>query len=347
MNVVSTTLQALPHVRMTSVAAEAQATESGADFEILLEIRGHPLRLLVHEKRYAYPRDIHALIRQLTFPCSRKSETPCLPMLVTPALPMSSREILREANIAYADSSGSLYLAFGESLFYVDRPVPHIPIRKIFNIYKGKTVQVLHVLLAMPERPWHIGELAAEAGVAPSLVHKVFQILEDQLWMERIGQGPKVVRLLRDPGALLNAWRAEHSLKQYDFLSYYGWAQTPHALRNALSSALEEMGSEYALTLSSGAEFVAPFVTGVEKLSLLVPNTVPIQQIRERLKFQPVDAGANVQFFVTKHEAPLLRRRRIDNIWVASDIQLYLDLWASPARGKEQAEHLCRERLSF
>jgi len=37
--------------------------------------------------------------------------------------------------------------------------------------------------------------------------------------------------------------------------------------------------------------------------------------------------------------------RRIDGLPVVSDIQLYLDLYGYPVRGREQAEHLFQKRL--
>jgi len=45
--------------------------------------------------------------------------------------------------------------------------------------------------------------------------------------------------------------------------------------------------------------------------------------------------------------APLLFRQRVHDAWVASDVQLYRDLWAWPRRGREQAAHLRAERLTF
>jgi hypothetical protein len=155
------------------------------------------------------------------------------------------------------------------------------------------------------------------------------------------------VRFLREPAALLNAWREEHSLKRYQVRSFFGWAQSPALLRRNVVKALEEAGTEYALTLSSGAELVAPFVTGIEKVSVLVPNNSTWDVVIRNGKFEPTDEGSNINFFVSKTRSPFLERRQLQDIWVASDIQLYLDLWASPARGKEQAEHLRKERLAF
>jgi hypothetical protein len=39
--------------------------------------------------------------------------------------------------------------------------------------------------------------------------------------------------------------------------------------------------------------------------------------------------------------------RQLDGRRVVSDVQLYLDLFASPRRGREQAQHLRLQNLSF
>ncbi len=48
-----------------------------------------------------------------------------------------------------------------------------------------------------------------------------------------------------------------------------------------------------------------------------------------------------------RERSPLLFRQRVHDAWVASDVQLYRDLWAWPRRGREQAAHLRAERLTF
>lgn len=61
----------------------------------------------------------------------------------------------------------------------------------------------------------------------------------------------------------------------------------------------------------------------------------------------PYASGENVTFFATLDGSPLMFRQQIGDACVASDVQLYLDLWAWPMRGKEQAIHLRKERLAY
>lgn len=346
-NVLSEALGALPEVSVGRVEADPHAMDSGANWEITLEVQGHPVCLLIAQKKSAYPRDVREAAWRLASLPLRNGGVTYVPMVVSPALPQNSRDLLREQKLAYADSSGSLYLPLPWALFYVDRPVPRLPRRQAQNIYKGRTNQVLHVLLSEPGRPWHVSELAERAGVSPSTVHQVFTVLENNLWVEGQGRGPERVRFLREPGAVLDAWKEEHALGSYERRSFYGWAQSLASLRETAVAALDTAAAPYALTLASGAEFVAPYATTIERLSILLPQTAPVSEVAKAANLQAVEDGANVTFFLAKHPGPLLLRRRVENLWIASDIQLYLDLWASPARGREQAEHLRRERIGF
>ena len=88
--------------------------------------------------------------------------------------------------------------------------------------------------------------------------------------MEKRGQGPAAVRKLLDPGALLDSWADAHSLKEYTFRAHPGWSQSPNSLRSAVVAALDLRQIPYALTLTSGAGRIALFVTGSERLTILV-----------------------------------------------------------------------------
>ena len=155
------------------------------------------------------------------------------------------------------------------------------------------------------------------------------------------------MRALVEPGALLDSWAEAHTLKDYSFRLFYGWSQSPAKLRAAVMDALDRRGIPAALTLTAGAELVAPFAVGNERLELLVQDHPVVEEASLEAGLRPVEDGENVAFLLTKERSPLMFRQQIDGVQVASPIQLYLDLCASPRRGKEQAKHLRAERLSF
>jgi len=54
--------------------------------------------------------------------------------------------------------------------------------------------------------------------------------------------------------------------------------------------------------------------------------------------------GAQLQ---CRSPGELLFRERISDAWLASPVQVYLDLLRGEGRAKEMAEHLRKERLGF
>lgn len=310
-----------------------------------------PIEILIDAKANAYPRDVRAAADQLLALRDRYrqqyGERPFSPMLVAPAIPPTSRELLRERGVGYWDTGGSLYLDFPHALYWIDRPVPERSARRTRNVFRGRAAQVLHALLASPGQSWHVHELAERAEVAPSTVHQVFTFLEEHLWVEKRCTGPRAVRILHEPGALLDAWSEQHTLAAYTAHRFHRWTRDPSEVRRAVTAALETHGVEYALTLASGARFVAPFATDSGQLTLLVPPMPTLEEVARTAGLNPVDEGETVTFLLTRERSPLLFRRSVEDTWVASDIQLYLDLYAWPQRGKEQARHLRAERLRF
>jgi hypothetical protein len=62
---------------------------------------------------------------------------------------------------------------------------------------------------------------------------------------------------------------------------------------------------------------------------------------------RPVNEGANLAIIEAKSLGELLFREQVGSIWLASPIQVYLDLLGGEGRAKEMAEHLRKERIGF
>lgn len=60
-----------------------------------------------------------------------------------------------------------------------------------------------------------------------------------------------------------------------------------------------------------------------------------------------VGEGANFAVIDAKSSGDLLFREQVGGVWLASPIQVYLDLLRGEGRAKELAEHLRRERIGF
>lgn len=344
-------LDDLPGVEIHSTKPEPLAQNgSRVDIGLRADIKGKPVLILVEVKAPVYPRDARAVAWQakmVSYAGEITPTTPIVRMVAALAISRSSRELLRDEGLAYWDQSGSLYLEVPWALYFVDQLKQGKIERSIRKIYRGSTAQVLQAMLLEPDRKWHVQELAEIADVSPSTVHEVFTFLETQLWAEKAGSGPATVRTLTRPGALLDAWAGEHSLKEYKTHRFYRWAQSRGKLKSDILNLLHDGQIEYALTLASGAEYVAPYATSVDNLHILVAKPTDIAKLADRGDLKPVESGENITFLVSGDRAPLMFRQNVEDIEVASNIQLYLDLWAWPRRGKEQAEHLRSAKIGY
>lgn len=321
------------------------------DLIMRADIRGRSAIFLIEAKAYGYPRDMRAAADQLARYAAlarlEADEVPLVPLVVAPAISPGGRAVLRERGIGYWDRGGSLYLDLPWAHYDIERPPSPGAQRQHRSPYRGRAAQVVHALLVEPARAWHVGELATCAAVSPYTAHQVLTMLERELWVDKEGRGPRAVRRLREPGALLEAWAAAHRLEDYAFRRFHAWAQSPAALAGHVTAALDASGVEYALTLTSGAALVAPFAAEAGRLTVLVPARADLADVIRDVKLRPAEEGENVAFLSTRERSPLLFRQRVHDAWVASDVQLYRDLWAWPRRGREQAAHLRAERLTF
>ena len=292
-----------------------------------------------------YPRDV----RQAVWQAQQRLEKEETLLLYVLTLSPGSRDWLQQQGVAYLDVQGNLFLV-GEGMYILRDAVPHAVRASVpaeTNIFRGRATQVLAALLHTPARSWHVTDLAHESKVAGGTALRVCETLEKLLLMERQGRGPQSLRRLSVPGKLLDAWAEKHRLNALSIHRYYRWTPELDKLAEIIGAAAEEQGSSYAVTLGMGAARRAPFLTRAEPLALWLPECVKIERLAASCRLQPADEGANVLLLGARDEAPFLYRQQVDGLWVANDIQLYLDLLASPGRGREQAEHLRREKIGF
>lgn len=339
----------LPDIEIHEVLIDTTVGDRRWDAVIPATVRGRPVRFLIETRTSGYPRDIRQALWRLDEALRACDLASDVPVIAAPSISESSRRLLREHHLAYVDGGGSVYLDLPEMVYWVERPPLPSSAPLLRDAFRGSSAQALHALLLEPERDWKLHALAERAGVAASTAHRVCRFLEEQLWMEKAGSGPRTVRRLLEPGKLLDAWAESHTLTEYTTQHFHRWFREPLELTLAVTGAFEEAGIEHALTLSSGAQFVAPYASGAESVWLLVSarSTGMLGEAASAIGLQPVEEGEAVTFLISEQRSPLLFRRDVQGMWVASDVQLYLDLWAWPKRGREQARHLRAERIGY
>ena len=102
---------------------------------------------------------------------------------------------------------------------------------------------------------------------------------------------------------------------------------------------------EYALTQEAAAQRYAPFLSSYSRVAIRVPPASGVEEMLASLGARLVTEGANVDILETKTQGEFLFREKIDELWLASPVQVYLDLLRGEGRSRDMAEHLRKEIL--
>ena len=256
-----------------------------------------------------------------------------------------AREILDGAGIGSIDGLGNVRLALPGLLMRITgttRPRrPAVPTR-----LSGKSSVVVQAMLLDVERSWHVSDLTQSCGVSAGLAHRVLRRLEDEGVVTADGVGPRKVRRISNPAALLDLWAEEHHdrpTRRPVFLL----AQTTDQMIDILCEGLETAAVDYALTGAAAAARIAPFVTSVPVAEVWLSSTAATSEVCDELGATPVESGPNVVLLQERDDAPLAFRTHESGVWTANVFRLYVDARRDPQRGREQSDHLRREVIGF
>jgi hypothetical protein len=326
----------LPTLRVTP------ETPSGkAPWDLTLKVRsaGKTRRLICEIKSVGEPRYLAQAIAALTL-AARKDPT-SYPVVVAPYISLEGQRLCREAGVGYLDLTGNAFLRFDGIL--VDRQSSELPPRakaRLRRLFSPKSSRVLRVLLEQPKVTWTLARLATEAGVSLRTTYMVINALEEKAYVEK----RRGAISLAKPGELLNLWAQNYSLEQHRRHTFYTFVRDPRALAARLSAHAVSYKELSALTLHSGASFVAPFVRSPDAHAYFVGD---IERLVKALELRPVETGGTVHLLEPYDLGVFYRVQTIKRVRIVCNTQLYLDLINYPARGKEQAEVLRRQKLGY
>ncbi|MGD0855740.1 MAG: type IV toxin-antitoxin system AbiEi family antitoxin [Dehalococcoidia bacterium] len=307
------------------------------DFLVSASIDDRDIKLVIEVKDRPHLAELRLAAEQV----KRYQVNDKIPMIASHFFGLNGRALLKEMGIGYMDMSGNMHLRapgiFIERDGKLNRFIEQQ--RHELNPYADKASIILRLLLEEPQRSWRIREIARAGGINPGWASRVNESLVER-GLVKYDQEDGIA-LLRGED-VLKEWADLYDWHKNKFYYYYCHAYDMQELLNKVGKLNADNG-KIALGFQAGANLVAPYAT-YNQVHLLIDGSsfdAMQREIEGQLNLEQRKEGANLILVQPYYRSSaLFHAQKIDRWWVASDIQLYLDLNRYPLRGREQAENL-------
>jgi hypothetical protein len=327
----------------TTVLTAKNSFNSGKITDIILRLRvgDKTKNLLCEVVSQRYPKQLREKGLQLLEISQRGRKG--YPVIIAPYISELGREICKKIGVGFLDLSGNAYLDFDS--FYMEiegKPNKFKYPSEPTGLFNPKAERILRFYLlrdSQKEAMNSYRDIVKEVGVSLGQLSKVNKKLDEfGLWSEQL-KGSKII----DKTKLLDLWRENYRSERNEVLNFYSIMQVPQ-IEKQLAEFCKTRDIEYALTLFSGANRIAPFTRYNFTASYFNGD---LEQLKRELELKEVPSGANLQIVVPYDEGIYYKAQEVDSVRVANPIQLYLDLYNYAGRGREQAEFLREKIIKF
>lgn len=331
--------KAIPNLAVKEIVPASKHPDHGLDFTLQMEFSAKKFKVAAEVKSSGEPSVLRRSAAWLKGLIAKTKHD--YGIIVAPYISEEGAAICRDIGVGFVDLSGNCLLSLDG--LYIERtgfPNKFRKPREILSLFSPKSSRVIRCLLSDPKRAWTLKGLSTETGVSIGLIHRLAIALENNLFAEKKLGAFK----LEDPARLLEAWREEYYRRAPRWVRYVVKAGSIKESLTKLKTAALHHGVRYAFTGPSGASLVS---------SYLAPTVVHLyvnvlkNEFLEEIKADQVSSEGNLLVRVVEQENEFIGSRQVKGIYVVSELQLYLDLWAMGGRGQEAAEQLRRERLRF
>jgi len=247
----------------------------------------------------------------------------------------------RDHQVGYIDLTGNIFLRFNNVFIDKSGEGPPPTAKKAYRrLFTPVASRVVRAMLENPARSWTMESLATESEVSIKTVFRVLQQLDEKAYVEKVWGGTSLVK----PGELLDLWAENYDFTVNPSRSYYSLAKSFRAFGRQLKELKLPETQRYALTMHSGASLVAPYVR-FSDVHLYFQDDPEI--LVQALDLRPVESGGQVHILTPYDKGVFYNSRRLQDLTVVCNTQLYLDLINYPARGEEQARFLREQEMPF
>lgn len=317
-----------------------QIKETPTDFRAKINIENNTYLFIIFVCRRPYPSEIKSLLDKI-----RKGKGNFL--LLGAYFPQGTQNFLEKERINFLDLSGNCSVNVsqqrGNQKYNVNIKVsgkqnlyPSTEVLK--NVFSGKSSRIVRALLETYPKKNKPLQLAKMCRVSPALVTRVIEALEKESFVSRDGG-----ILLVDPGLLLDQWADNYQFKN-------NTVETQLFINKSLKENLKILVQRkgFILTRTAAASFIAPFAD-YQVIEAYKQESADIKPLLEQADVVLLRGthGENVRILNPYDEGVFDFSIKKDDVTTVGLIQLYLDLYSDPKRGKEQATFLRERKLKF
>lgn len=266
-----------------------------------------------------------------------------IPMFVAPHIGPQARQILREKRILFADLSGNKWIEFAGLYLDAEGHANKFPEeRKDRDPFADKASLILRAMFDQPKKAWRVHELAETIDVTPGFVSKITNAMKQRGYIAKTEAGLRLI----NARSILDDWVYSYSYRKNQENKYFCMAASAKEVIEHLKGMNQLSKVNYALALQAGAYLIAPHAE-FDVVHIYVKDQAAHKKLVKLLNLRGVDKGQNVVILDPHYrQSVFYSKREVNDLWIVSDLQLYIDLFNYPLRGLEQAEHLYRKRLS-
>ena len=253
------------------------------------------------------------------------------------------RQTLRARGENFVDLAGAVRVELPHLI--IDRtdlePVhPPKPPRRLADPFADRSSCVARVLLSAGKtRRWGVRELAMEACVDPARASRVIRTLSELSLVRFERKGRAAAVWVESPELLLDGWTSSYHWSQNVWLAVHAPIGDPQRFLTRLRTVLGPR--RWALTLQAGAARIAPHASSDKVHAYVdIPREEELGAIAARAGWTAGSDGKVVLVKPYYRTSVWQAMRSIGEVPVVSELQLVLDLWHYPLRGREQAEHV-------
>lgn len=203
---------------------------------------------------------------------------------------------------------------------------------------------VIRAMLSQPDRKWVARDFEKEFGVGRARAAAVLSELRAKGFVGGVRSGRLAHSVLQNKEELLEEWLKVYKFELNEPHLYYSTREDALSRLKEYFTGKKET-NKYALALHTGANLITGYVnTQTIYCYLPVKNFKSASlDLRQALDLKELKTGGNFYLINPYYKsAAFFNTQVIKGFNVVSNLQLYLDLYHFPQRGRDHAEYLLK-----